>query len=197
MTFYIVIFIDDLSRKFWIYFHKLKSEAFTKFREFKALVVNQIGNHIPILRSDNGGEYKSHEFESFCKETGIKRQLTVPYNPQQNGIAERKNRTICEAAKAMMFDQDLPNSLWVEATATEVYIKNRCPHAILEDKILEEAFFGKKLEVGNLSVFGCLVYIHVPKDKRTKMEPSGKWGSLLDIMSLLRLTGSMFQVRSR
>jgi len=173
---YYVIFIDDLSRKCWIYFLKLKSEAFIKFKEFKALIENQTGKRIQILRSDNGGEYESHEFESFCKEAGIKRQLTVPYNPQQNGVAERKNRTICEAAKAMMFDQDLPNSLWVEATGTAVYIQNRCPHAILEDKTPEEAFSGKKPEVGHLRVFGCPVYIHVPKEKRTKMEPSGKKG---------------------
>jgi transposase InsO family protein len=69
------------------------------------------GKHIRTLRTDNGGEFKSLQFE-ICKEAGIKRQLTVPYDPQQNGVAERKNRTICEAVKAMMFDQDLPNSLW-------------------------------------------------------------------------------------
>ena len=135
----------------------MKSETFAKFKEFKALVENQTGKHIQILRSDNGGEYESHEFESFCKEASIKRQLIVPYNPQQNGVAERKNRTICEAAKAMMFDQDLPNSLWVEATGTTVYIQNRCPHAILEDKTPEEAFSSKKPEVGHLRVFECPV----------------------------------------
>jgi hypothetical protein len=84
--------------------------------------------------------------------------------------------TICEAAKAMMFDQDLPNSLWVEATGTTVYILNRCPHTILKDKTLEESFIGKKPEVGHLRIFGCPVYIHVPKEKRTKMEPSCKKG---------------------
>ena len=75
-----------------------------------------------------------------------------------------------------MFDQDLPKCLWVEATGTTVYIQNRCPHAILEDKTPEEAFSGKKPEVGHLRVFGCPVYIHVPKDKQTKMKPSGKKG---------------------
>ena len=173
---YYVIFIDDLFRKCWIYFLKLKSEAFAKFKEFKALVENQTEKRIHILRSDNGGEYESHEFERFCKEAGMKHQLTVPYNPQENGIVERKNRTICEAAKAMMFDQDLPNSLWVEATSTAVYIQNRCPHAILDDKTPEEAFSGKKPDVRHLRVFGCPVYIHVPKEKRTKMEPSSKKG---------------------
>jgi hypothetical protein len=102
--------------------------------------------------------------------------LIVPYNPQQNGFVERKNRTICEAVKAMMFDQDLPNLLWAKATSTAMYIQNMYPHAILKDKTLEEVFLGIKTEVGHLRIFGCLMYIHVPKEKRTKREPSGKKG---------------------
>jgi hypothetical protein len=76
----------------------------------------------------------------------------------------------------MMFDQDLPNSLWGEATSTTMYIQNRCPHATLKENTLEEVFSGIKHEVGNLSIFGCPLYIHVLKEKRTKMEPSGKKG---------------------
>jgi hypothetical protein len=100
----------------------------------------------------------------------------VPYNPQQNGVVERKNMTICEATKAMMFDQDLPNSLWAETTSTDVYIQNKCPHAILKDKTPEGVFSGIKPEEGDLRIFGCPVYIHVPKEKRTKMEPLDKKG---------------------
>jgi transposase InsO family protein len=101
---YYVIFIDDYSRKCWIYFLKAKSDTFDKFKEYKAFIEKQIGKHIRTLRTDNGGEFESLQFEDFCKEAGIKRQLTMPYNPQQNGVVERKNKTICEAAKAMMFD---------------------------------------------------------------------------------------------
>jgi hypothetical protein len=88
---YYVSFIDDYSRKTWIYFLKSKDEVFNKFKEFKALIENLSERKIKILRSDNGGEYTSNEFVNFCKDVGIKRELTTPYNPQQNGVAEHKN----------------------------------------------------------------------------------------------------------
>jgi hypothetical protein len=172
---YYVIFIDDYSRKCWIYFLKAKS-TFDKFKEYKAFIEKKTRKHIGILRTDNGGEFESLQFEDFYKSKRIKRQLTMPYNPQQNGVVERKHKTICEVAKEMMFDQDLQNYLWVEATSTAMHIQNRCPHAILKEKTPEEVFSGIKPEVGNLRIFGCPVYIHVPKEKRTKMEPLGKKG---------------------
>ena len=79
---YYVTFIDDYSRKTWIYFLKTKSKVFRKFKEFKSLKENHSERRIRTLRSDNGGEYTSNEFYAFCKEEGIKRELTTPYNPQ-------------------------------------------------------------------------------------------------------------------
>lgn len=121
---YYVIFIDDYSRKTWIYLLKLKesNEVLLKFKEFKVLAENQTGRKIKVLRSDNESEYISENFKEFCISVGIKRDYTVPYNPQQNGVAERKNRTIIEAAKAMMHDQNLHTSFWAEASNTAVYI---------------------------------------------------------------------------
>ena len=87
---YYVLFIDDHSRKSWIYFLKSKSETFDRFKEFKTLIENQTGRHIRILRSNNGGEYESNEFDYFCREAEIKKELTMPYNPQQNGLAEKE-----------------------------------------------------------------------------------------------------------
>ena len=112
---YYVTFIDDYSRKTWIYFLKAKDEVFGKFKEFKALIENHSERRIKSLRIDNGVEYTSKEFEAFCKDAGIKRELTTPYNPQQNGVAEGKNKTIMEAVKTMIYDQDLPMHLWAEA----------------------------------------------------------------------------------
>ncbi len=103
---YCVSFIDDYSRKTWIYFLKNKDEVFGKFKEFKALIENLSNKKIKIFRSDNGGEYTLKEFVEFYMDAEIKRELTTPYNHQQNGVVERKNRTIMEAVKTMIHDQD-------------------------------------------------------------------------------------------
>jgi transposase InsO family protein len=103
---------------------KSKDEVFSKFKEFKSLIVNLSERKIKILRLDNGGEYTSKEFVNYCKDVGIKRELTTPYNPQQNGVAERKNITIMEVVKTMIHDQDLPMCLWVEVEKIELYVQN-------------------------------------------------------------------------
>jgi hypothetical protein len=96
---YYVLFIDDHSQKTWIYFLKNKDGVLAKFQEFKAQVENLTGRKIKVLRSDNGGEYTSKDFNNFCIEEGIKREYTVPYNSQKNGVEERKNRTIVKTTK--------------------------------------------------------------------------------------------------
>lgn len=130
---YYVTFIDDYSRKTWIYFLRSKEsdEVLGRFKEFKAQVENLSGRKIKVLRSDNGGEYTYDSFRDFYIEVGIKREFCVPYNPQQNGLAKRKNASIVEAAKAMIHDQDLQTFLWTEASRIAVYVQNRCPHRIL------------------------------------------------------------------
>ena len=168
---YYVLFINDFSRKSWIYFLKAKSETFVKFQEFKALVENQIGRNIHVLRYDNGGEFDSHSFNDFCSDAGISKHLTVPYNPQQNGVAKRNNRNMCEAAKSMLHDQDLSSPLWVKATITAVSIQNKSTHAIFYEKIPKGVFIGEKPDISYLRIFGSPVYICILKEKRTKMEP--------------------------
>ena len=91
---YYVSFIDDFSRNTWIYFFGKKYEVFERFKEFKALVENQTEKKIKVLRTDNGGEFCSKEFEEFCKKCGIARHKTTPYMPHQNGVAERMNKDV-------------------------------------------------------------------------------------------------------
>jgi transposase InsO family protein len=110
------------------------------FQEFKAEIENLTNKKIKTLRTDNGGEYTSKEFVAFCKSAGIRRELTVPHNPQQNGVAERKNRSIEETVKSLLNDQDLSMFLWGEAAMTTIYVQNRSPHRILKDMTPEEAF---------------------------------------------------------
>lgn len=99
----------------------------------------------------------------FFRDTGTNSELTVPYNPQQNGVVERKNKTICQETKAMMCVFDLPYSIWEKASRKTIYIQKRIPHVVTEDKTPKEAFTSEKPEVGHLRIFGCLMYIHVPK----------------------------------
>ncbi|CAL2235091.1 unnamed protein product [Prunus armeniaca] len=99
---YFLTVIDDCTRMCWVYFMQFKSKVFNIFKKFKAIVEFQSGYKIKTLRSDRGGEYTSTEFLRFCEEVGLERQLTVAYSPQQNGVAERKNRTIVEMSKTMM-----------------------------------------------------------------------------------------------
>ena len=105
-------FIDDCSRKTWISFLKKKDEVFEIFKEFMALVENLSRKKIKILRLDNGGEFSSNEFKYFYKYDRIKRELTIPYNPQQNGVVERNNISIMEAVKAIIHDQYIPMYMW-------------------------------------------------------------------------------------
>jgi hypothetical protein len=169
---YYVIFIDDYSRKTWLYLLKTKDEVFNKFQEFKAEIENLTNKKIKTLRTDNGREYTSKEFVAFCKSIGIRRELTVPHSPQQNGVVERNNRSIEETIKTLLNDQGLSMFLWGEAKMTTIYVQNRSPHRILKDMTPEEAFSGKKPNVENLRIFGCPIYSHRPKDTRNKLEPS-------------------------
>jgi len=119
---YFITFIDDYSRKTWIYFLKTKDEVFIQFKEFKAIVENLTRKNIKVLHSDNGGEYVDKDFSDFCAMEGIRREWTTPYNPEQNVVAERKKRTIVEATRAMLYDQDMPKFLWADACCTTVYV---------------------------------------------------------------------------
>ncbi|GLU00818.1 hypothetical protein SLE2022_181580 [Rubroshorea leprosula] len=167
---YFIVFVDDFSRLTWVYFAKEKSDAFPIFKKFKALVEKQSGCSIKVLRTDQGGEFVSAEFNKFCDDFGIKRQLTASYTPQQNGVAERKNRSLVEMAKSMLKAKGLPNSFWAEAIHTAAYIQNRSPTAALHHQTPFEAWHGWKPKVTHFKVFGCLAYVHVPSQKRTKFE---------------------------
>ena len=140
------------------------------FKIYKAEVENQFGKKIKALRSDRGGEYFMHDFNNFCEEHGIIHQSSAPYTPQQNGVAERKNRTLGEMVNCMLNKSKLPFNLWGEALLTACYIHNRVvskktkmsPYEIVKER---------KPDLSYLKVWGCLAYYRVPDPKRTKLGP--------------------------
>jgi hypothetical protein len=171
---YFIVFVDDKTHYVWIYVVKHKHEVFGKFVEWKSLVEKSSGYKVKKLRTDNGGEYTSTEFESYLKKEGIEHQYTIPKTPKQNGVSERMNRTLVETVRSMLADSRLPHRFWAEALATAAYLINRSPTKTLDGKTPFQAWYGKKPNVNHLRVFGCSAYIHVPKDERKKLDPKAK-----------------------
>jgi hypothetical protein len=153
---------------------KTKDEAFDTLKRFKALVENERGCKIKCLRTDRGGEFCSKDFHNYCDMNGIKRQLTTAYTPQQNGVAERKNRTVVEMARSMLQTKGLSNSFWGDVVGTSVYILNRCPTSALDMMTPYEAWYEKKPNVNHFRVFGCVAYVHVVDQKRQKLDPKSE-----------------------
>ena len=105
---YMVTFIDDFSRYVWVFFMKEKSDTFSKFKEFKESAEGEVGKKIGCLRTDNGGEYSSSEFSQYLRECQIRHQYTCANTPQQNGVAERKNRHLAEVGRSMLHAKNVP-----------------------------------------------------------------------------------------
>lgn len=167
---YYITFIDDYSRRVFVYFLKNKSEALDKFKEFKSFVENETDKNIKILRTDNGKEYLNKEFNSFLMKSGIQHQTTNPYTPEQNDLAERMNRTLVERAKCLILNSKLQKSFWAEAVYTAAYIINRSPTKALKYRTPYEMWTGKKPNINNMRIFGCPVMVHLPKAKRQKWD---------------------------
>ncbi|KAD5802931.1 hypothetical protein E3N88_14291 [Mikania micrantha] len=166
---YIFLLVDDCTRYMWIYLLSSKDQAFGIFREFKQLVENEVGTKLKILRTDRGGEFTSSEFTSFCKEHGIARQLTAPYTPQQNGVVERRNRTMLSTTHSIMKAMSMPQNFWGEAVRHTIYVLNRTPTKALKNSTPFEALKGRKPNLKHLRVFGCVAYAKVPSNHLTKL----------------------------
>ncbi|EOY22757.1 Uncharacterized protein TCM_014834 [Theobroma cacao] len=173
---YFVIFIDDMSIMTWIYFIQHKSEVFSIFQKFKAKVENESGCRIKKLRTDNGGEYTSSEFTSYLENEGIHHQLTAPYCPEQNGVSERKNRTIIEMSRCLLFENKLPKSFWAKAANTAVYLRNILITQAVNNETPYEAWYNTRPSVDHLRIFGSICYLHVPEELRDKLQPKAKLG---------------------
>ena len=171
---YFLSFVDDLSRYIWIYPIKYKSDVWEKFLEWQAMVERSTDRKLKKLRSDNGGEYLSDLFTTYFKRQGIHHQTTIRKTPEQNGVAERMNRTLEETIRAMLSESGLPKAFWAEALSTATYLRNRSPTKAVAEKTPLEAWSGEKPNVQNLRIFGCICYAHIPKDERKKLDSKAR-----------------------
>lgn len=166
---YFVTFIDDYSRFTWVYFLRSKADVFSTFKTFVAYVETQFSTCIKIFRSDSGGEYMSHAFQSFLQQKGILSQRSCPYTPQQNGVAERKNRHLLDVVRTLMLESSVPPRFWVEALSTTVYLINHLPSPTLQLDSPYSRLFGVPSEYNSLHVFGCVCFVHLPPIERHKL----------------------------
>ena len=165
---YFLIFIDDYSKRTWVYLLSSKDQVLEKFKIFHQEVEHISGKKIDTLRSDNAGEYTSKAFSSYCQSFGILRQLSQPYTPQHNGIAERKNRSIIDIVRCLLANTQVPGHLWIEAVRATCILLNLRPSKSQPDKSPDELFSGKKPCISHFRTFGSLAFVHQSKPNRYK-----------------------------
>ena len=148
-----------------------KSDALLAFKTFKAQAERYTERSIKCVHFDQGGEYTSKEFMDYCKLEGIRVEFTNTGTPQQNGVAERMNRTIEESITSMLAEANLPPSFWTYTLSTYRHVHNRCPTSALPGNTTPfEAFKGKKPRIGHLRVFGCVAYVLISREKRRGLD---------------------------
>lgn len=175
---YYVEFKDEASHYTKVYFMHTKDQVLKRLKQFVAEQRAETGRIMKTFFSDNGKEFDNDGVKEFLLNHGIKHQTSAAYNPQQNGRAERENRTLVEHAKCMIHAKELPKKLWAEAINTTVYVLNRIPVSGNETTPYEQ-WFKKKPSVKHLRVFGTTCYVLIPQQFRKKWEPKSRKGKLV------------------
>ncbi|GJZ50070.1 putative ribonuclease H-like domain-containing protein [Tanacetum coccineum] len=156
---YCLVITDDFSRFSWTFFLRTKDETSAILKDFIRQIENQLNQKVKTIRCDNGTEFKNKDMIEFCGLKGIKREYSNARTPQQNGVAERKNRTLIEAARTMLADSFLPNTFWAEAVSTACYVLNRVLVTKPHNKTPYELLTGKTPIISYIRPFGCHVTI--------------------------------------
>jgi transposase InsO family protein len=170
---YFMLLVDDCTRWCRVYMLKTKNQATEAFVKYKAEVENSTGQHIKLLRSDRG-EFLAHAFQRVCEQAGIKHQFTAPYTPQQNGVVERKNRTVMEMARALLKSMEIPGRFWAEAVRHSVYLLNRLPTKAMGNRTPYEAWNGRRPQLEHVRVFGCKGHVKIVVPHLKKLEDRSK-----------------------
>ncbi|GKB07202.1 putative ribonuclease H-like domain-containing protein [Tanacetum coccineum] len=156
---YCLVITDDFSRFSWVFFLRTKDETSAILKDFIRQIENQLNQKVKTIRSDNGTEFKNRDVIELCGLKGIKREYSNARTPQQNGVAERKNKTLIEAARTMLADSFLPNTFWAEAVSTACYVLNRVLVTKPHNKTPYELLTGKIPIISYIRPFGCHVTI--------------------------------------
>lgn len=168
------IFKDEHSAYRIVYPLKTKDQLLEKLKQVISQIRSETGNNVIRLRSDNGREYVNKDVAAFLEEKGIQHEVSAPYNPEQNGMSERENRTLLNLARSMLYSSNLPSNLWAEAVSTAAYTMNRVPNREEKSVTPFEMWFGKKPDISHMRVFGCRAYGKVPDSLRTKLQPQAE-----------------------
>jgi transposase InsO family protein len=176
---YCLVIVDDYSCFTWVFFLQDKSQTQETLKGFLRRAQNEFGLRIKKIRSDNGTEFKNSQIEGFLEDEGIKHEFSSPYTPQQNGVVERKNRTLLDMARTMLDDYNSSDRFWAEAINTACYAINRLYlHRILK-KTSYELLTGKKPNVSYFRVFGSKCFILGKRGRKSKFAPKAVEGFLL------------------
>jgi transposase InsO family protein len=157
---YCLVIVDDYSRYTCTFFLHDKSEVAACFKKFAKRAQNKFEVKITNIRSDNGKEFDNTNIEAYCDEIGNKHEVSSTYTPQQNGVVERKNRTLITLARTTLDEYNTPEKLWAETINTTCYASNRLFLQKFLGKTPYELFNGNKSDVSFFRVFGCKCYIY-------------------------------------
>ena len=167
---YFITFIDEMSGRVSISLLHSKDGALPAFQTYRVRAEKACGKEIKSLRRDGGGEYTGKAFRKYLAESGIQHIVSTPYSPSDNGLAERMNRTIVENARCILQDSKLGNTFWGHAVLTAAHVHNRIPSHSRSDKSPMEFWIGEVPAIGYLRIFGSTVWVHIPKEKRRKLD---------------------------
>ena len=177
--YYALVIVDDFSRFTWVFFLTHKSDTHPIFAKFCRKIQNEKGCNIVFVRSDRGREFDNKDVELFCDENGFEHNFSAPRTPQQNGVVERKNRSLQEMARTMLNEHNLPEYFWAEAVNTSCYVINRTIVRKGLDKTPYEILKNKRPNVSYFKVFGCKCFILNDKDYLGKFDAKSDEGIFL------------------
>ena len=176
---YCLVITDDCSRFSWFFFLGYKDETFDSIHDLIISLENQLRLKVRGIRCDNGTEFKNKLLDDFCINKGIKSEFSIARTPQQNGVAERKNRTLIEAARTMLADSTLPIQFWAKAVSAACYILNRVSITKPQMKTPYELLMKRKPNISFMKPFGCPLTILNTIDNLGKFEGKSDEGYLL------------------